>query len=411
MNATVKKLFEVVEKLHPDFRNKMLPPATEEQIQTLISTTGITPDDAFLDFYHTFNGENILGLGLGLFFMEIDRILAMYTMEFMDWFSIADNPELTKNIYRGKLRIPFVEDGGGSQWFLDYDPNKKGKMGQTIVIFRDMPETIYNVAPSFEAYLQLIIDEIEHGAVRVIEDQTLVFTGAETGYYRYSAVQSRKLGGKKALPPKDAFKGMNEGWQFAVTGMRNFLTIRGIEELRPEDAHFVKELRITPDLMPNFHYIQHFKNLQFLTIAAPEMVFSKENQAILANKPLTYLQITSEVSDISFLKKLPQLQELILTNLKDATLEELAKLPNLRKLNLVLNVSPDNLTFLKKCKNLQELTLGSANEETKLSKKDVETIAQCPKLSYLALTFFSMEYANVLEKSKTLNHVNISRNL
>lgn len=91
------------------------------------------------------------------------------------WNSLADNPELCKNKYDSSNRIPIIEDYGGSIWYLDFDVAEKGIAGQVICIFRDMPETIYNVAQSLDAYLLLILNELAEGRAKLNSEYGVLY--------------------------------------------------------------------------------------------------------------------------------------------------------------------------------------------------------------------------------------------
>ena len=51
-----------------------------------------------------------------------------------------------------------MNNGGGSQLFIDFSPSGKGKKGQIIRFLHD-PDTLTVIADSFNEYLQMLIDK------------------------------------------------------------------------------------------------------------------------------------------------------------------------------------------------------------------------------------------------------------
>ena len=162
----IQEYFDALKKVMPNVMERVNPPATDEQLQKLKALYDFEIDPLYIDFLKVCNGEkDVLMMGFGNWMQDIDRACCYHSTEWMNWHSIADNPHLCKDQYYGNKRVPFMEDGGGSQWFLDYDPAPEGKMGQVICVFRDQPEIVFNCFDSFEELLQTAITEINQGKV------------------------------------------------------------------------------------------------------------------------------------------------------------------------------------------------------------------------------------------------------
>jgi SMI1 / KNR4 family (SUKH-1) len=115
--------FDALKKVMPDLMDRLNPPATDEQIDSLKTGYDFEIDPLYIDFLRTCNGEkDTLMMGFGSWMIDVDRAKTYHSMEWMDWHSIADNPHLCKDQYYSKKRVPIMEDGGGSYWFMDYDP-------------------------------------------------------------------------------------------------------------------------------------------------------------------------------------------------------------------------------------------------------------------------------------------------
>lgn len=221
----INKIFKNAQKLLPNLQEKIGAPAVDEQIELLKKSFNFKIDPLLIEFWKRCNGDNSAAMLFNLYFNSIQTSIDFNKQELYNWKYIADNPELCKNQYQSKKRIAFMQDFGGSVWFLDYDPATQGTLGQVICIFRDFPETIYNVAPSFEAFLQLVLLEFEENPVhRNTDYDNLSFDVMKQNMPVFWAQQS-VLASKNKYKISDVFfTKITPEWQYACqNGYKNLL--------------------------------------------------------------------------------------------------------------------------------------------------------------------------------------------
>ncbi len=129
--------------------------------------------ETFRAFYAIHDGqrsESPQGLFYGLRFMPLARVRD----DQMTWAGLVDmNEELAyamrsqpvghiKLLYANPLWIPFANDQSGNSLGLDLDPDAQGTLGQVIVFGRD-ENTKRLVAPSFERFINALIEQLEGG--------------------------------------------------------------------------------------------------------------------------------------------------------------------------------------------------------------------------------------------------------
>jgi cell wall assembly regulator SMI1 len=400
------KLFDEAQKVMPNLFEKLGVPATTEQIDLIKNSVDFEIDPLLIEFWKRCNGdENLSALGLGVFFTSIEKSILFLQTEWYDWHSLADNHELCKNRYFSKKRIPFMEDGGGSTWFLDYDPAAQGTAGQVICIFRDFAETIYNVAPSFKAFLQLILTEFEQNRVKIHSDyDSFDFECLQGNLPIFWAAQSILQAPHLPKIPDDFFVNMSEDWKYACSnGGKNFVKNRdGVFLGDKNDAYMVREIWIgSDDMMADFDNLKHLPKVQFLTMRGVTVSLEDKHIDIIKMLRLTSLDISNPVKNIGRLAQIEVLQILRLENVTDSDIGELAELKNIRNLDITLSEPYPSFEFVSKMDNLETLRL-TFKSKYKLPKTDVEAISKVPKLN--SLSFINAAFSNweVLENCKTL---------
>ncbi len=224
---------------------RLNPPATDAEIERVKALYDFEIDPLYIDFLKVCNGENdTVMMGLGMWMQDVYRSCNYHSTDWMNWFSIADNPHLCKDNYYSKKRVPIMEDGGGSIWFLDYDPAEEGKAGQVICVFRYQPEIVFNCFDSFEELLQTAIVALESGEVQVSDMQSFdhEYTGNGINYYANKSATYHK---NNPTIPDGFFQSLSPEWLFAVSeAIHNPIINRGGIFAKPQEALVVKEIQI-----------------------------------------------------------------------------------------------------------------------------------------------------------------------
>ena len=257
----IQDFFDALKQVMPDVMDRVNPPATDEQLAKLKALYDFEIDPLYLDFLKVCNGEkDTLMMGLGSWMQDIDRACFYHSTEWMNWFSIADNPHLCKDNYYSHKRVPFMEDGGGSQWFLDYDPADEGKMGQVVCVFRDQPEIVFNCFDSFEELLQTIISEINKGNVSVIEQMRCFMYSSSNIGYNYYANKSAGYHKNNIEVPANFFTTLTPEWLQAVNNAtHNPIINRDGITAKTQEALAVKEIQIRdPKMMDTFVEVMQY---------------------------------------------------------------------------------------------------------------------------------------------------------
>src|SRR5262249_39068541 len=142
----IARLFQ--ERLPKTYHRYFAPGASEKAIQRLEKHLGLQLPEDFRAFYriHDGQGKRVYGLVFGLELLSLKRI----KQEWDNWSRLGDdlNAELAhamssepkgyvKPLYLNPKWIPFTTDQTGTHLGMDFDPDKKGIVGQVIVFGRN----------------------------------------------------------------------------------------------------------------------------------------------------------------------------------------------------------------------------------------------------------------------------------
>jgi cell wall assembly regulator SMI1 len=382
----IQRFFDALKKVMPNVMERVNPPATDEQIARLKSQFDFKIDPLYLDFLKVCNGEkDLLMMGLGMWMTDLDRSSFYHSSEWMDWRSLADNPHLCKDQHYGKKRVQIMEDGGGSYWFLDYDPAPEGKMGQVICVFRDQAEVVYNCFESFEELLQTAITTIESGVVKVSDMQTFEFgyTGNGINYYANKSATYHK---NNPPIPDDFFTSLSPEWLWAVSeAKQNPIINRDGNWAKPEEAWAVKQIEVkTPEMLENFcDVMQYLPNVMFLRFWK-ELLLEDKHYEIIKKLRFHELHIECPVKNIATLTDFPESVRILhLARMYDADISEIAVYKNLIKLDIQRPNDEPSLLFLTEMQHIEELQLWH-EELSEVKPSHVAIIEKMPKLSNLS---------------------------
>lgn len=144
------------------------------------------PQDV-IDFYKEVNGEACpIGSILGFYLMSIEKVAMEYAhlCNSPRPLDIVSHPkEMIKEGGYNPMWIPIAEDGGGSFFVLDLEPDSKGTLGQIITIDGEYNDS-YVVARSFtELITEIIPNELEEENLFVAEDESLQLFEWIDGHY------------------------------------------------------------------------------------------------------------------------------------------------------------------------------------------------------------------------------------
>lgn len=158
----------------PRLLNILHPGVTFEAVESLEKLIGTALPASFKAFYAIHNGQQKARAGL----VDADQLLSVEDIisQWQHWkdqldagsFSWQDTPILAtpdtgiKNDWWNPLWIPFTSDGFGNHLCIDLDPAPHGKRGQVISLWHDDGHRAIE-APSFEAWLQHYISDLEKG--------------------------------------------------------------------------------------------------------------------------------------------------------------------------------------------------------------------------------------------------------
>lgn len=382
----IQNFFDALKKVMPNVMDRVNSPANDEHLAKLKANYDFDIDPLYIEFLKICNGEkDTLMMGLGLWMIDIDRANCYHNTEWMDWHSIADNPHLCKDVYYSRKRVPIMEDGGGSFWFLDYDPASEGTLGQIICVFRDQPEIIFNCFTSFEELLNTIVLEIESDNVTVDESMENFNFNNYNLQYNYCANKSATYHKESVLIPNDFFDTLSPKWLHAVSNAtHNPIINRGGISAKPHEGLAVKEIDIRDfNMMDNFaEVMQYLPNVQFLNICK-EANLKKEDYEVINKLRLHTLVINCPVNEIATLTNNDSLRILGLARMYDVDINEIAVYKNLVKLDIQRKNENPPLQFLSQLEKLEELQLWH-EELTTVKMEDVRVIERLPKLTLLS---------------------------
>lgn len=388
----IKALFEAYKSIMPNIMDRVNPPISDEELDGLRAMYDFEIDPLYIEFLQTCNGEkDTLMMGGGLWMIDTVRAGYYHRTEWMDWHSIADNAHLCKDQYYSRKRVPIIEDGGGSSWFLDYDPAEEGRMGQVICVFRDQPEIVYNCFDSFEALVDAIIHEIKSGGVSV-DDVMHSFQFSDLGrgidYYGNKSAGYRK---EKVVVPDGFFQGLSADWLFAVSeAINNPIINRDGKWAKPQQALAVKSIYIKNAAMME-HFCEHMRylpNVSFLHFAK-DVELKTEHYDVIKKLRLHTLRIECEVRNIKELANADCLSKLGLARTSEADLGELIVYKNLISLDLQRINDAPSLSFLPQMDRVESLELWH-KQQCAISPEHVAAIAKMPKLQMFS-TFNTLD--------------------
>jgi cell wall assembly regulator SMI1 len=164
----IERLFQ--ERLPKGSHRYFAPGASEKAIAGLERHIGLQLPNDFQAFYRIHNGQGngVFGLVFGLELLSIKRI----KQEWDNWNSLGDdlNVELApamssepkgfvKPLYLNPKWVPFTTDQTGTHLGMDFDPDRKGVVGQVITFGRNENKKKV-LAKSFRDYIHLLVKQL-----------------------------------------------------------------------------------------------------------------------------------------------------------------------------------------------------------------------------------------------------------
>jgi cell wall assembly regulator SMI1 len=152
-------------------RRYFCPGASDKALQGLQKHIGLELPNDFKEFYriHDGQGKGEFGLVFGLELLSLRRI----KQEWDNWKSLGDdlNAELAKAmssepkgyvkpLYLNPKWVPFTTDQTGTHLGLDFDPDRKGNVGQVIAFGRNQDNKKV-LAKSFRDYIHQFVKQLE----------------------------------------------------------------------------------------------------------------------------------------------------------------------------------------------------------------------------------------------------------
>jgi cell wall assembly regulator SMI1 len=165
----IESLFQV--RLLKGYHRYFVPGASEKAINGLERHIGLQLPNDFKTFYRIRDGQGkgVYGLVFGLELLSIRRI----KQEWGNWNDLGDdlNVELApamssepkgyvKPLYLNPQWIPFTTDQTGTHLGMDFDPDKKGIVGQIIAFGRNENKKKI-LAKSFRDYIHLFVKQLQ----------------------------------------------------------------------------------------------------------------------------------------------------------------------------------------------------------------------------------------------------------
>jgi cell wall assembly regulator SMI1 len=174
----IERLFQ--ERFPKGYHRYFVDGASEKAISGLEKHIGLQLPDDFKAFYrvHDGQGKKVYGLVFGLELLSLKRI----KQEWDNWKALGDdiNAELAhamssepkryvKPLYLNPKWIPFTTDQTGTHLGMDFDPDKKGIVGQVIAFGRNENKKKV-LAKSFRDYIHLFVKQLRTVAWSLDED-------------------------------------------------------------------------------------------------------------------------------------------------------------------------------------------------------------------------------------------------
>ena len=165
-----EQLINYLRYISEEFSDCVNSGASEKEIEKLEEKLNVAFPEDFKSFYQIHNGQRTDKFGMvpsGMI-LPLNNILSQLQI----WKKIIDSgaisgirsePELgVKNDWYNLNWIPITSDGSGNHLCMDLDPAEGGRIGQIITVEHDSPER-FIVAPSFEDWIQNIVNEFKDG--------------------------------------------------------------------------------------------------------------------------------------------------------------------------------------------------------------------------------------------------------
>jgi cell wall assembly regulator SMI1 len=164
----IESLFQ--ERLAKGHRRYFVPGASAKAIADLEKHIGLRLPTDFKAFYriHDGQGKSVYGLVFGLELLSMRRI----KQEWDNWNNLGDdlNAELApamssepkgyvKPLYLNPRWIPFTTDQTGTHIGMDFDPDRKGVVGQVIAFGRNENKKKV-LAKSFRDYIHIFVTQL-----------------------------------------------------------------------------------------------------------------------------------------------------------------------------------------------------------------------------------------------------------
>ena len=172
MQASWTQIESLFQERTKGYRRYFGPGASEKSLEGLEKHVGLQLPADFKAFYRIHDGPKKSGFGLvfGLELLSIRRI----KQEWNNWNDLADdglNAELAhamssepkgyvKPLYLNPKWVPFTTDGTGTHLGLDFDPDRKGVVGQVITFGRNENKKKV-LAKSFRDYVHLFVKQLQ----------------------------------------------------------------------------------------------------------------------------------------------------------------------------------------------------------------------------------------------------------
>lgn len=149
--------------------------AAANEINELEGFIGFELPESHRELLKKYNGEKqFIGFMGGFGFLGVEEIR-------IQWNFFKEAPEMEaeginqvekiKNTLYCPKRIPFAHDGSGNFLSIDFNPNRKGILGQILYLPTGDPEPIAVIADSFDEFLLLIIEKLDSEELELIDER------------------------------------------------------------------------------------------------------------------------------------------------------------------------------------------------------------------------------------------------
>lgn len=364
-----KEFFKRLEKYIPKNKKYLNKGASKKELLKLERETGYPFPESFKATYSIHNGEKKLGLMFGLTWYSIEEILSAWK-GYKNYYeeSVTDVISFEKNkvqeAYYHSGWIPIAYDYGGNYLAMDFAPGENGKAGQIINFGRDERQ-MFVISESFDALLELLIQQFENGNCSLIteEDGNPYVIWGDYGHFFDNLIELQKT----PCAGEDVPLELDESWTIFLTQMLG-KTPSKIHELQN-----IITLRLFPSNITNLKPLAYFQNVRELIASGLEITDFTPIAEMQDLKKL-YLAKTS-LQHLDFLKPLKDLKQLSIGNTKVRDISVLKELPLLQELSLE-NLVIDDLSPLASCKKLSHLNLSGIQTADLHGIKDIFSLRE-----------------------------------